>query len=376
MLNFEMESINIEGIPATKDIGVILGFFHNRISQQEKDIGLINRRVSELYQTAQFTDHEKLQLFIDESNQKFENFASSIKTLKSQVLILTNSSPLISPNFPISDNLQIERRQEIRDEINKINSEIESLKGHMIRISQNQVNETNAKDSNGKTKQLKKQKLNKPNIISMISIVDITPQTAQTPKISQLLNEQQQFKRQLKDQQNNIEFIKKEINEIKNEMNHQENKINNNFSITMKQIDEIKQMIIQFNSENPTNSEIVILNHPPHISSSNSELPKFPFTSIPIISNQNDDYYSQYEMINSKKVQVENKKTDINNENSNRLLSNSPSKKCVSPSIYHNSSPRKTSTHYTIISGESLKRPGTQIGVRKAPKPPLQKYPL
>ena len=68
----------------------VFGFLHHQITQQSKEIGILNRRVSQLIQQMEEKNEDsQLSSFIKASNKRLDSFAASILTLSQQ--ITTNS---------------------------------------------------------------------------------------------------------------------------------------------------------------------------------------------------------------------------------------------------------------------------------------------
>jgi chromosome segregation ATPase len=72
--------------PSTENVREVLGFLHYQLSQQAKEIAVLNRRVSELMQSAPDQRRVELSLYIDGTNKRLDGFAASIQSITDQLL--------------------------------------------------------------------------------------------------------------------------------------------------------------------------------------------------------------------------------------------------------------------------------------------------
>lgn len=401
-----MENFKIENIGVDDGVREILGFFHHRISQQEKDIALINRRVAELIQNSKSSDQSTVQAFMEASNCRLDGFSASIQSLTDQMVQLTMPNQVhCIDTLTKSKNSIIELKNEVSDEISQINTEISLLKNQMIQLSlehhQDEITNDNESDLpekkntklNLKSKKNKKNKAIKNNL-STISIFDINPST-NSPKQEYL---------------SSIEFITNEINQIKMKINNDNDISNQKFERTNKRIDEIEEKLqLLLNAQSQSNETNLINNQ------NNLKKVGFDFTS----KNENNNE------IEKNGATLGNKSTNCNSQNeieSPNTINNIPSSDSInfltvsdldlknrisqkgslgtinynygdkpksfastdkmnrngsSPKIAQNQTPRKATAHYTIINGDCLKRPGSQMVQKRGYyKNGPQKYPL
>lgn len=403
-----MESLKIDNIGTGEGIREILGFLHHRISQQEKDIALLNRRVAELIQNSKSSEQSTVQAFIEASNCRLDSFSASIQSLTDQMVKFTVPSQIQLINK--SKNNLNELKNGMKEEINQINTEIESLKAQMIRLNtdkdkclnssfQSDLNSNKDQNEqiNQKPKIHKKSKSKKSKIVS-ISIFDIKPNQ----------NNHNPSKLQYK---TDIESLTNEINQLKKTITKHNEISNQKFLSINKRIDDLEGKL------NSTHTESLPKSDENLISEQNSKKLEIDFPLNKEIENEIDSLTEKVYPINirqqnsqnlqviqssdsldilpfsdnelNSKISQKNSLTNINyNTNNNSLISkhksfastaklNSQAKKVSQSKMTQNATPRKTATHYTLINGDCLKRPGSQMIQKRVPyKTAQQKYPM
>lgn len=402
-----MESLRIDNIGTGEGIREILGFLHHRISQQEKDIALLNRRVAELIQNSKSSEQSTVQAFIEASNCRLDSFSASIQSLTDQMVKFTVPSQIQLINK--SKNNLNELKNEMKEEINQINTEIESLKAQMIRLNtekekclnssfQSDLNSNKDQNEqiNQKPKTHKKSKSKKSKLVS-ISIFDIKPnQNNHSPSKLQYKTE--------------IESLTNEINQIKKTITKHNEISNQKFLAINKRIDDLEgklgstpinslpksddnskkvEIDIQLNKE--IENEIDSLTekvYPINLRQQNSQNLQVLQSSdsldiLPFSDNELNSKISQKNSLTSINYNYNNNDTNTNSTISKHksfastAKLNSQAKKVSQSKMAQNATPRKTATHYTLINGDCLKRPGSQMIQKRVPyKAAQQKYPM
>lgn len=369
-----MENLKIDSIGSSEGVREILGFLHHRISQQEKDIALLNRRVAELIQNFKSSEQSTVQAFMEASNCRLDSFSASIQSLTDQMIKFTlpNQLNIISKS---KENYN-ELKNETKEEIDKIKKEIESLKNQIIYLNSNQNEQENPKQKAHKKSKIKKNKL------VSVSIFDSKPQNSDK----------------------SIDTLTNEINQLKKKIINQNEITNQKYESANRRIDELEEKLesiqnkpLQFNEDtqkvqqNHTKNEVDFLPNKEKdekvlsidLHHQNSPILKST-DSIESFQISDVDFQNQI----NRKSSLNNINYNYDDSNDNDRISkhksfasttklNSPNKKSSQVKMNQNATPRKTATHYTLINGDYLKRPGSQMIQKRNPyKSPQQKYPL
>lgn len=92
-MNYPENAGNLLNVPLTNEgIKEVLGFFHHELSQQSKEIGIINRRLSQIITSSPENDETEAKLFIEATNRRIDNISLSIESLTQQVLMQENTT--------------------------------------------------------------------------------------------------------------------------------------------------------------------------------------------------------------------------------------------------------------------------------------------
>jgi hypothetical protein len=83
MSHAEIVSFNVS--PSTDNVREVLGFFHYQLSQQAKEIAVLNRHVAQLMQTAPDHEQSDLSRHIESCDTRFDSFAATIHTITDQL---------------------------------------------------------------------------------------------------------------------------------------------------------------------------------------------------------------------------------------------------------------------------------------------------
>jgi len=115
--------MNIEEKIKTEGIQNVIGYLHNEISQQKKDIALLTKKVSEISEKCNLNE---IALLLEANNTRLESFAASIASLTQQVIsnqtAIQNVKDYFNEQFQkTNDNMkQIERRLDAFENLNKL----------------------------------------------------------------------------------------------------------------------------------------------------------------------------------------------------------------------------------------------------------------
>ncbi|OHT13445.1 hypothetical protein TRFO_16293 [Tritrichomonas foetus] len=409
-----------------RNVQDILGFFHHQLSQQAKDIAILNRRVAELLQNSKISDQATVSSLIETSHSRLDSYGASIKSLTDQIIQLQNVTAHNLTAF--KNNI----RNEIKSDIDQITSEIGNIKNY-IKINETSLpdhtenNSSPEKSTKGKNQKKKKSNISKPkkinkNHINTISIIDISPKSnnsydshnnnnhhqannknknaknlietnnnSKNVESSKVTNENENNWNHLTIQEKDYEEINKRIHEkieekfIYLEQNEkmQNNKVEKDLLVYKNEIDLIKNDIID--NENKANEKFDALNR------------RFDELSIKIENHKPDCVNDSFDSNNHKNAVLsstdsmellfDSKQRTLsahaNSINPNPSISSDLSgslmtdfkKSDNSRQIRKNASPRKTSTHFTLINGDYLKRPGTHMSSKPAYKA-VKPYPV
>lgn len=120
-----MEAFPFNISSGNENIREILGFFHHQISQQAKDIALLNRRLAELSNAkSEAEEGPSLNVFMQASTKQLDGFAASIRAVTDQLLQHEN---LVKKRInTISNNL----RSEFTEKLDRLNNRIDEVQ-HM-----------------------------------------------------------------------------------------------------------------------------------------------------------------------------------------------------------------------------------------------------
>ena len=325
-----MESLNFNH-SNFNNIEEILGFFHHQLSQHSKDIGLLNSRVADLIKQSQISDHSTVVSFINASNTRLDGYGASILSLTDQIVQNQNV------NIQNMESFKSNIRNEIKDEIKEITKEIEDLKQNICKYNfLNSFNENDTSNDNiliNNNTTLKKHKKKKGNIKKFTrspnnklhinknsnvsvneTIIDIKPRTNSSHD---------------ENLTNDIENLKKSMgrheNTVTEKLNAMDKKIND-FSIKFRNLMDAAILNIRKELDQQKNEDSNIMQ---------------------AASLESIDSLVEYQPKRTKPYQNNDFKRQTN----------------IKPS------PRKTQTHYTLINGDCLKRPGTQFSANKACRP-------
>ena len=244
IISFYMENFKYENLGTDEGIREIIGFLHHKISQQEKDIALLNRRVAELIQNSKSSDQSTIQAFMEASNCRLDSFSASIQSLTDQMVRFTVPTQLHLANK--SKESINEVKSEIKEEISQINIEIESLKNQVIRLNlekEKNINSINQSETNNQNEQentrpkTSKKSKSKKTKLDTISIFDIKP-NQNTHSTSR-----QHHQTSLNKQQTEIDSLTSEINQLKKKLTSQNDISNQKFLSVNKRIDDLENKI-------------------------------------------------------------------------------------------------------------------------------------
>jgi chromosome segregation ATPase len=107
--------------PSTENVREVLGFLHYQLSQQAKEIAVLNRRVAQLAQSAPIDQPINLTLYIDGTNKRLDSFAASIQSITDQLL---HCQTVSQHNI---DSLSSSVRGELSAKLEKVEEHIQTV---------------------------------------------------------------------------------------------------------------------------------------------------------------------------------------------------------------------------------------------------------
>jgi hypothetical protein len=137
MSQAEIVSFNVS--PSTDNVREVLGFFHYQLSQQAKEIAVLNRRVAQLMQMGPEQEKNDLSRYIESSDRRFDSFATTIQAMTDQLrhvqVLALHSHESFSSNVRDEFNQKIEN---VEIHVNEIGNSSKAL-SDLLRLKLSEV---------------------------------------------------------------------------------------------------------------------------------------------------------------------------------------------------------------------------------------------
>jgi Fe2+ transport system protein B len=115
------EPVSFSISPSSDNVREVLGFLHYQVSQQSKEIAVLNRRVAQLMQSTHEQERIDFTISIDSCNQRIDTFTASVRSITEQLL---QNEAVVQNQI---DRLHANVRNEISEKIRKTDARMTTI---------------------------------------------------------------------------------------------------------------------------------------------------------------------------------------------------------------------------------------------------------
>jgi hypothetical protein len=115
------DPVSVTFSPSSDNVREVLGFLHYQVSQQSKEIAVLNRRVAQLMQSTHEQERVDFTVYINGCNQRMDTFTASIRSITEQVI---QHEEVVRHHL---NSFSASVRSDLNDKIQKLESKISQI---------------------------------------------------------------------------------------------------------------------------------------------------------------------------------------------------------------------------------------------------------